>query len=112
YRRNGRSSSVAANASPSRTRRITWSTSSPFAFGHRQANASEGSVPHPAQISRLPTSGRHAGLGVELLDHGVPHGDDVLELAPPGRVPAGRELLDRHALLLHPREVAQVEDPL
>src|SRR6266511_2186241 len=113
YRRNGfASASVRSSgnetAPVASTRTRTWSTS-PFdpAVGHRNGYGSPGptSVPHPEHAIRLRMAGRpvsisvplilsrrHAGPAVELLDHGVPHRDDVLEL--------------------HPGEVAEVEDPL
>src|SRR6266542_2331516 len=133
YRRNGFASASARSsgndtAPGSRTRTRTWSTSgSTPAFGHRNGYGSSGptSVPQPEHTIRLRMAGgsgsvrvsvtpsrRHAGPAVELLDHGVPHRDDVLELAPPRLVAPHGELLQRDPLLLHPGEVAEVEDPL
>src|SRR5439155_19221293 len=48
---------------------------------------------------------------VEFLDHPVPHRNDLADVGPELRALAGPELLDGDALLLHPREVAEVEDP-
>src|SRR6266542_6387434 len=69
--------------------------------------ASPSSPSHPPSRSPL-----HARAFVELIDHGIPHRDDVLQLAPPGLVASGRELLQRHPLLLHPGEIAEVAVPL
>src|SRR5437588_3019461 len=53
-----------------------------------------------------------ASAGVELADHVVPLGNDVPHAGPEGLVAAGREVVDGDALLLHPREVPEVEDAL
>ena len=51
-----------------------------------------------------------AAAGVELLDHRVPRRQEVAQAAPERLLAAGLELGQRHALLLDPGEVAQVED--
>ena len=51
-------------------------------------------------------------LRVELVDQLVPAAHDLAGRRPERLVAPGLELLDRHALLLHPGEVAEVEDPV
>src|SRR5688572_17664859 len=128
---NGFGSSPSGNATwvGSISRTITWSTSSDPAFGHRNGKGSSAGAgrPHPAQTtvvtgppvmspppsSSSPSSrGLHPRPGVERTDGLVPHGQVLAEPAPERLVLANHEVLDGHALLLDPREVAEVEDPL
>src|SRR5262249_20900688 len=51
-----------------------------------------------------------ADLRVELLDQSVPGRDAVNQIAPEPLVPAPIEIRDRYSLLLHPGEIAEVED--
>src|SRR5438128_2576703 len=55
-------------------------------------------------------SGQRAGLRVELVDHLVPHRHQLAQAAPECLVAARLEVVQRHALLLHPGEVTEVED--
>ena len=45
-------------------------------------------------------------------DHAVPHRDQIPQIAPEGLRPPAFEVLEGDALLLHPREVPEVEDPI
>src|SRR5260370_10817630 len=53
-----------------------------------------------------------AGLGVECLDQRVPAGDRGLKSAPKALLPPPVELVERHALLLDPGVIAEIEDAL
>src|SRR6266536_1836421 len=76
----------------------------------------------PASSTSVPplinstVASRQAGAGtrsfVELLDHAVPHRDQIPQIAPEGLRPSAFEVLEGDALLLHPREVPEVEDPI
>src|SRR5947207_2044606 len=57
-------------------------------------------------------SARGADLRVEILDQAIPARDAVHEAAPELLVSALFEIVDRHALLLHPGEVPEIEDTL
>src|SRR5260370_17021640 len=55
---------------------------------------------------------RGADLRVEVLDQTIPGRDACDEIAPEPLIPALFEIVDRHALLLHPGEVPEIEDTL
>src|SRR6266436_3288591 len=55
---------------------------------------------------------RGADLHVEVLDQAIPGRDACDEIAPEPLIPALFEIVDRHALLLHPGEVPEIEDTL
>src|SRR5437870_3043449 len=63
----------------------------------------------PGSLTRGSALLPHAGRGVELLDHAVPHRDQVSKTAPELLSPPPLEVLERDPLLLHPREVPQIE---
>src|SRR5207253_10882380 len=67
-------------------------------------------IPHTRETISQPL--QRPGTRVELFDHLVPRRDDLAHLPPEALWPPGFELLERHALLLDPREVPQVEDAL
>src|SRR5579885_248727 len=54
----------------------------------------------------------HAGLGVELLDQRIPPRYRRLQAAPESLIPPPVEIRERHALLLDPGVVPEIEDPL
>ena len=73
----------------------------------------DASTAHDARARRVAVSVVVAGTGsaVELDDLLVPIVDEVTHLIPEALVAAGHEVIEGGALLLHPGEVAQVEDP-
>ena len=92
----------------------------PRAFGQANGKARGGSTtaPQPWQTNsgvRAPPSrqlGGGAALRVEFLDHRVPGGPRSSKPSQNDCSRARLEVLERHALLLDPGEIAEVEDPL
>src|SRR5215210_7449996 len=120
---------MSAGTTPSSTRCSTWYGSEGLAFGqaHGHAVAISTAVPHTAQrkpvitgspdglaararcATRSESRGRHPL--VEFGDHLVPDAEIAAQSAPERLVAALFEELERCALLLDPRVVAEIEDP-
>src|SRR5829696_5225256 len=91
----------------------TWWRSSPPLLGQRHGSAVATSTvaAHTAQrrpiVFSTPARSARRDACVEVVDHLVPHVDVAPQAAPERLRAAGLEQLERRALLLHPRVVAE-----
>src|SRR6266511_2125812 len=106
--------------SPSRTKEVASSSETKTRSGSAAApcrTAPDSSEPCCRPVCPWSLPYRSAGAGgadlrVEILDQMIPHRYRLHETAPESLVLAPFEIIDRYALLLHPGEVAEIENTL